>query len=284
MPYVIRGLTSYIRRLFPISMLAFALQISLASQLVGVRALAQTPGAGEEQADLDTIEAELSKSKITEKPEPTSARETQKAPEKISDLGKLSPFSEISVIQKRFLPKTERFQFNIGLATIANDPWFYGVGLGGRFGYAFRENLAVELNYSFLNNSPKEAVKDLKQQHAVDTDSIVTAKSYLGLDVVWSPIYGKLSLFNKRIVPFDMYFAGGAGQMGVSNARTSSATAFHFGTGQIFAMSKAVGLRWDLSFNFFQAQPTTAGANAGQFNTVLLTVGASFFFPEAKYR
>lgn len=278
MPYVICGLTSYIRRLFPIMSLALALQ------MVSFVSIAQSGGVGEDQTDLDTIEAELSKSKVTAKPEPTSAREAVRNPERISDLGKLSPFSEISVIQKRFLPKTERFQFNIGLATIANDPWFYGVGLGGRFGYAFRENLAVELNYSFLSNSPKEAVKDLKQQHAVDTDSIVTAKSYLGLDIVWSPIYGKLSLFNKRIVPFDMYFAGGAGQMGVSNARTSSSTAFHFGTGQIFAMSKAVGLRWDLSFNFFQAQPTTAGANPGQFNTVLLTVGASFFFPEAKYR
>lgn len=279
MPYLRFCLTSYIRRLLPILIFAFA-----------HAGYAQAPAvpAGEEQADLDTIEAELSKSKVSERPEPTSAKEPAKNPEKISDLGKLSPFSEISVIQKRFLPKTERFQFFIGLSSIANDPWFYGVGLGGRFGYSFRENFAVELNYAFLGTSEKDAVKDLKKENSVNTDSIIFAKSYLGLDVVWSPIYGKLSLFNKRIVPFDMYFSGGLGQTGISNARATSATSFHFGTGQIFAMSKAVGLRWDLSFNFFQAQPNSTGGGAApgssQFNNFLLTIGASFFFPEAKYR
>lgn len=251
---------------------------------------AQAQGVGEDQADLDTIEAELSKSKVVEKPgaaAPAKGGGVQN-PEKISDLGKLSPFSEISVIQKRFLPKTERFQFYIGLATIANDPWFFGVGLGGRFGYSFRENMSLELNYTFLGNSEKDAVKDLKKENSVNTDSIVSAKSYLGLDFVWSPIYGKLSLFNKRIVPFDMYFSGGVGQTGLTNARTTSATSFHAGTGQIFAMSKSVGLRWDLSFSFFQAQPNSTGTGAApaasQFNNLLLTIGASFFFPEAKYR
>lgn len=262
---------SYIRRLLPISLV-----------LLGMQSHAQSPAPGDEQADLDTIEAELSKSKQPERPEPARTSDV-KNPEKISDLGKLSPFSEISVIQRRFLPKTERFQFNIGLTTVANDPWFFGVGIGGRFGYSFRENFAVELNYAFMGNSPKDAVKDLASENAVNTDSIVSAKNYVGLDVAWSPIYGKLSLFNKRIVPFDMYFAGGLGQSGLSGAETSSAVGFHAGTGQIFAMSKSVGLRWDLSFNFFNATAKGTGATS-QFNTALLTIGASFFFPEAKYR
>ena len=80
-----------------------------------------------------------------------------------------------------------------------------------------------------------------------------------------------------------MYFAGGLGQTGLQGAETSSAVGFHVGTGQIFAMSKSVGLRWDLSFNFFNAVAKSSGAQS-QFNTALLTIGASFFFPEAKYR
>lgn len=251
---------------------------------------AQAQSEGEDQADLDTIEAELSKSKVVEKPgaaTPAQGGGIQN-PEKISDLGKLSPFSEISVIQKRFLPKTERFQLFLGIATITNDPWFYGIGLGGRFGYSFKENLAAELNFTFVNTSEKDAVKDLKSQSSVATQSLVTAKNNLGVDLVWTPIYGKLSLFNKRIVPFDMYFAGGLGQTSLTNATSGSATAFHFGGGQIFAMSKGVAFRWDLSYYGYQATPaTTAGvdnASVSQFNNLLLTIGASFFFPEAKYR
>ena len=176
----------------------------------------------------------------------------------------------------------------LGLATIANDPWFWGLGGGGRFGYSFTEQWAVELNFSFLSNSEKDAVRDLRTNNSVNTNSIVSAQSFLGLDAVWTPIYGKMSLFNKRIVPFDMYFVMGLGQTGITNATTSSAMSFHFGGGQIFAMSKSVGFRWDLSWNFYNATPNpgTTGANlsATQFNNLLLTLGASFFFPEAKYR
>lgn len=266
------------------------------SLLMTVLAVAQEPALpGDEQTDMDTIEAELQKSRPVEPSKAASERRSGgvQKPEKISDLGKLSPFSEISVIQRRFLPKTERFQFNIGLSTVANDPWFFGTGIGGRFGYSFKENLALELSYAFMGTSPKDSVKDLKTENSVNTDSIVTLKSLVGIHGVWSPIYGKLSLFNKRIVPFDMYFAGGIGTAGLTNARSSSTTAFHVGTGQIFAMSKSVGLRWDLSFNFFTATPNptvdpltglTSNPSAGSFNTALLMIGASFFFPEAKYR
>lgn len=251
--------------------------------------------AADDQTDLDTIEAELEGNKATPAA-PETAKSTEppepvlKEPEKLSDLGKLQPFSEVSVIQRRFLPKTERFQFFLGFSTIANDPWFWGVGGGGRFGYSFTESLALELNFAFLSSSEKDAVKDLRTNNAVRTDSIVSAQNYLGADLVWSPIYGKMSLFNKRIVPFDMYFAIGAGQAGVSNATTTTATAFHVGSGQVFAMSKSVGFRWDLSWNFYNATPNPAPGSTGtppgqsQFNNLLLTIGASFFFPEAKYR
>lgn len=253
-------------------------------------------GGEEPDVDLDTIEAEIDRgapatggaqtpAKTQETPEPNL-----KEPEKLSDLGKLQPFSEVSVIQRRFLPKTERFQFFLGFTAISNDPWFWGVGGAGRLGYHFTESLALEANFAFLSSSEKDAVRDLRNNNAVRTDSIISAQSYVGADLVWSPIYGKMSLFNRRIVPFDMYFAIGGGQAGISNAKTNSATAFHVGGGQIFAMSKGIGLRWDLSYNFYNATPNPAPGSTGaapgesQFNNLLLTIGASFFFPEAKYR
>lgn len=255
---------------------------------------AQEPMGEEEGTDLDTIEAEIDKgspaatgaSKADESiPEPAL-----KDPERLSDLGKLQAFSEVSVIQRRFLPKTERFQLFLGFSAISNDPWFWGVGGASRLGYHFTESLAIELNMAFLSSSEKDAVRDLRTNNAVKTDSIISAQSYLGADIVWSPIYGKMSLFNKRIVPFDMYFSIGGGQAGITNAKQTTATAFHVGGGQIFAMSKGVGLRWDLSWNFYNATPNPAPGATGtppgesQFNNLLLTIGASFFFPEAKYR
>lgn len=243
----------------------------------------------EDVGDVDAgIEAELSRKQTPADKAVGPAPESLKEPEKLSDLGQLAPFTEVSVIQRRFLPKTERFQFSMGLATIANDPWFWGIGGGGRFGYAFSESWAVELNFAFMSNSEKDAVRDLRKNNSVTTNSIVSSQSYLGVDATWSPIYGKMSLFNKRIVPYDMYFSFGLGQTGITNATTTSATSVHVGAGQVFAMTKSIGFRWDLSWNFFSATPNpnaNGQPNAStQFNNLLLTLGASFFFPEAKYR
>lgn len=259
-------------------------------------ARAQDAGGVEEEKDVDTIEAEVDGTKpvVSDYKKTTAGEEAAEAnlkePERLSDLSQLQAFSEVSVIQRRFLPKTGRFQFYLGLSSIANDPWFWGMGGAGRLGYHFTEAWALDFNYAFLSNSEKDAVKDLKANNAVNTDSIISLQNYLGVDVVWAPIYGKMSLFNKRIVPFDMYFSLGGGQASISNAKTSSAAAFHVGGGQSFAMSKGIAFRWDISWIFYNATPNPPPASIGspssesQFNNLLLTIGASFFFPEAKYR
>ncbi|PWU17782.1 MAG: outer membrane beta-barrel domain-containing protein [Bdellovibrio sp.] len=260
--------------------------------VITVQSHAFAASEGDDAVDVDSIEAEIGKQPAApDKPvngSSSASPENLKDPEKLSDLSRLAPFSEVSVIQRRFLPKTQRFQLNLGLTTIANDPWFWGVGAGGRFGYSFTEAWSVELAFLFLSNTEKDSVKDLRANLGIITNSIISTQGYIGVDAVWSPIYGKMSLFSKRIVPFDMYFAAGLGQTSIANAKSSSATALHLGTGQIYAMSKSVGFRWDLSWNFFSAtaNPTAANANpsVSTFNNLMLTLGASFFFPEAKYR
>ncbi|MGZ5280123.1 MAG: outer membrane beta-barrel domain-containing protein [Pseudobdellovibrionaceae bacterium] len=249
--------------------------------------VAPTSWAQEEEgldnsSDVDQIEAELTKRTAKTPVQQEPQIEKDEKLENFSGLGKLAPFSEISVIQKRFMPKTGRFQFFGGLTNVVNDPWFTGLGLDARFGYHFTESWSVEATGVFLSNSQREAIKDLYEQHGVRTDSIITAKGYTGGAVVWNPIYGKMGLFNRRIIPFDMYFSLGGGSTTVDGGTGGST--LHFGTGQIFALSKAMGFRWDFSWNTFNATPSTAGAASQSFNNLLLTFGLSFFFPEAKYR
>ncbi|PIS10244.1 MAG: outer membrane beta-barrel domain-containing protein [Bdellovibrio sp. CG10_big_fil_rev_8_21_14_0_10_47_8] len=230
--------------------------------------------------DVDQIEAEIETSTAKSR---TSAPVTEPEPEKLEDfsgLGRLAPFSEVSVIQKRYLPKTGRFEFFAGLANIVNDPWFMGIGLDARAGYHLNETWGVELGYSSITSSEKDAIKDLKSQHTVTTSSVISTKGYYGASVVWTPMYGKMGFFNRRIVPFDMYFALGAGNTQVDGGDGGST--IHLGTGQIFALSKAMGFRWDFTWNNFQATPKDQAQQS--FNNLLLTLGVSFFFPEANYR
>lgn len=230
-------------------------------------------------ADVDQIEAEL-ESKIKKNKVEEIVPEKESKLTDFSGLGKLAPFSEISVLQKRFLPKTGRFQAFLGFTNVVNDPWFLGLGLHAKLGYHFNETWSIEGTGIFLNNSQRRATKDLYDEHRVKADSIITAKSYTGAALVWTPIYGKISYGNKRIFPFDMYFSLGAGSTGVDGGAAGSTLSAS--TGQIYALSKGMGFRWDFTWNNFTAKPQ--GANPQGFNSLLLTFGASFFFPEAKYR
>lgn len=240
--------------------------------------LAQEDDLGS-SSDIDQIEAELEQRSGKPAYNDNEVVKEEKL-EDFSGLGKLAPFSEVSVIQRRYLPKTKRFEFFGGLVNVVNDPWFMGIGLDARLGYHLTEAWGVELTGVFLSNSERQAIKSLYDEHAVQTDSIITAKGYYGGSVVWTPIYGKMGLFNRRIIPFDMYFSLGGGTTSVDGGNGGGTV--HFGTGQIFAINKSLGFRWDFSWNNFNATPTVGSAQ--NFNNLLLTFGASFFFPGAKYR
>ena len=205
----------------------------------------------------------------------------------VSDLNSLAPFSDISVIQKRFLPKTERFQLFGALGITTNSPWFLNAGGKVNFGYGFSEKWAVELTGMFLTSSEKDSAKQIRSNNSLEPERFVLTKSHLGLDLVWSPIYGKITSHNNEITPFDMYFSGGVGQANTTS-QEKSVTTFHAATGQIFALSKSVAFRWDYSWYMYQATPQldslTATPEKNSYNDLIFTAGVSFFFPEAGYR
>jgi outer membrane beta-barrel protein len=240
--------------------------------------------------ELNVIELELDKS--APKPAPqeqpranqgNNYLQDNKEPNTMSDfsgLGKLAPFKDISVIQKRYLPKTNRFQLFGGLTTVTNDPFFATTGAVVKLGYFLTETWGLELNYFALTTSERQSTSELRSINGVTTQNLIYPKSYLGLDVMYVPIYGKISWFNEKIVPFDLYFSGGMGTTGTGNDQ--NAGTLHIATGQMFALSKAFAFRWDFSWNFYSAKGVDGSTST--FNNLFLTVGMSWFFPEATYR
>lgn len=196
------------------------------------------------------------------------------------DLGRLAPFREISVIQKRFLPKTGRFQFFAGASLVTNQPWFLQGGLNLRLGYNFLETLGIELSHSAMGNSERQVTKEAYEEHGIKADVIAYAKSFSGVLLQWSPIYGKMSWFNSRIIPFDLYFNLGGGPVAVSGG--SNTTGLQAGTGQVFAISKAMAFRWDFSLLTYEIN-SNLEKNTRR-NDLLITAGISVFWPEASYR
>lgn len=237
--------------------------------------------------DIDIIQLELDRS-APERPEiiketvPTTVQPEEK-PVDFSTLGKLAPFKEISIIQRKFLPKTGRFQLNGSLGTVTNDPFFNTYSFGARGGYFLTEAWGIELDYVALSTSQRQVTKNIRNVQDVITDSLISIKSYLGVHIVYVPFYGKMSFRNRSIVPFDLYFTAGYGNTKVqSSAGEENPGTFHLGVGQIFAVSKSFGVRWDFTANVFSA--TGIDGNKQQFNNLIFSLGGSFFLPEASYR
>jgi len=205
----------------------------------------------------------------------------------LKDLNRLAPFREVSVIQKKFLPKTERFQLFAGLGIMTNTPWYNNYGGKLNLSYNFIESFGIELSSTFLTNSESQSVKEIRDNNTLNAEQFVYTKNYYGLDLVWSPIYGKMTSLDRKIIPFDMYFSIGGGTS-VTNSKEKNNTTLHIGTGQIFAISKSMAFRWDYSFNTFAATPqatvNSPNPSQGGYNDLIFTAGFSFFFPEVGYR
>jgi outer membrane beta-barrel protein len=234
----------------------------------------------EDNAELNVIELELERSipKKQNSPTPSASGQESKGSE-FSELGQLAPFAEVSVIQKKFLPKTGRFQFFGGASLTTNDPFYNTTGLTLRTAYHLTETWSIELNYMTLGSTESRSTKELLEVQNISTDSLAYTKQYLGAAIQFTPIYGKFALYNNKIVPFDHYFAIGTGS--TKTQSKDNISTLHLSTGQVFAVTKAWAVRWDFTWNFFSAKAIN---EEGNINNLIFSLGASFFFPEAKYR
>jgi outer membrane beta-barrel protein len=260
----------------------------LTSMLVGMSVHA-APADGDSE-ELNLIEMELDKTAPQkgedENQEPSTTRTSPADQAKPStdmtyeDLTRMTDFKQVSVIQKRYLPRTGRFQAFVGPSMTLNDPWYNVMGASFKLGYNFTESLGIEGNYSFMSTDKTQAQKELKQENNITTDSFVYTKSYYLIGVNWSPFYGKMTWLNKKIVYYDIYLTAGYGATTIQNNQSEST--FSVGAGQIFSITKAYAFRWGIDWNFFNAKQIDA--SQGTYNNVIISAGLSFFFPEASYR
>ncbi|MCB9072091.1 MAG: outer membrane beta-barrel domain-containing protein [Bdellovibrionaceae bacterium] len=258
--------------------------------------------------DIDSIENlfdadESREEKKAEAEANEAVHEREKPPEvqvnKLENLNQLKSFEDVAVIQKRYLPKTHRFEGNINAAANINDSFFSSYGLGGGLTYNFNERWSVEGILRWFSVSNSKAANQLLERGVV-TNGMVSTKLFYGLDLRWTPIYGKFSYFDKKIIPFDHYFSIGIGQTQLETGSSSNNSnikienlnnpiTLRISTGEVFALTKWMAFRWDVSWHFMKPDVRTtknsvATVTSDIQNNLFINFGLSFFFPEAKYR
>ena len=226
----------------------------------------------------------------------------------LSDLQKLTPKDSVSVIQKRYMPKTFRGEFNLSVSTVINHTFFYLGGASARAGFFIREDhgFGVE-GFALLPPIFKMTTNDMiSPPNSISPLSIVLTKFYAGAYYKWSPIFGKFAVLNRKIVYFDMYMTLGAGMNWLLNGRdvideklrktgknlpeeqrlpdliSSKFPVFSVGTGQMFSITQDWAFNWELKWIL-----TVVQYENGQKYLpwdINFSIGMNYYFPGAKYR
>lgn len=208
--------------------------------------------------------------------------------ENVDNLSGLENVKDIAVIQKKYLDKTGRFELWGAGALALNSQFFNFLGLNLKGTYHFSERWGVELQGMVLSDFEKSITDGLNKDQRIETNDIITPSSYYGLNLRWSPIYGKLSLREKTINPFELYFTLGVGLTGTDDGQ--SAFTVSGGLGQVYPTGKNTTFRWALAINNFTADakrdlnnPGVRGKSSNA-NFLYVSAGVSVYFPFSEAR
>lgn len=185
----------------------------------------------------------------------------------------------VKSVQRKVYLKRHRFELSPAVATSINDPYYAKYGLALRGAYYLADTLAISGRFMGMQVLPNDDVRAAKRNFQSRIFFSVPTWSAMA-DVEWSPIYGKVAIFNS-ILHFDSYLLGGAG---VVNTETSALPgrgpniAADLGIGMRFVARDFVAINVALINTTYVDQPTGTTKGATQ-NLMMLNAGISVFFP-----
>ena len=195
---------------------------------------------------------------------------------------------QIKVVQKKDFTKDKRFELGIDIGFACGD-WEDLLAVGIRATYHFNEYIALQAR--FLYGAVSWENETLKQ--AKEADAYVAKSNMMltgGASAVFTPFYGKLSVFGDFIPKFDLngsvgvyYYRTVAEGEGVDKMNNND-VAFQVGFAPKIYLGKNASL--SLNFDWFimkDKRPKQEGGSSSYLKTdFLFTINASMFLPFAK--
>ena len=179
----------------------------------------------------------------------------------------------IPPVTRRVFVKTGRFQLTPAVGLSLNDPFFKNYIIQGGLAYHVSEMFAVGLQGEYYASSA-----DVVNVTGGSGSAAFNHPKYAArLEVIWSPIYGKLNLFAEEVFHFDTFLSAGAGYVGLD---TDSSVAGTIAIGQHFFVSEWGAIRWDLRDQIFSMDVRPGGGSGKHLQNLLtFNVGFAFYLP-----
>lgn len=251
--------------------------------LMSCFAFAEEDPSGSEQKDIDFVENLLENNantfKDTTPPATTSLTERRQKAE-YNGIQTATLYNDLATIQKSYMPKSRRVQISGGFTLLPSDVFYRTFGVNAKASYHFNEMWGLELFGYAFTSSEREEVGELKDKQGLGVKSLVSVSSFYGTNIYFNSIYGKTSLFNNKIIPFEIYQTFGIGKVRTGNSEES--TSIQVGIGDVFSLSRSTAFKVDLTWAFYNATNYLGKEQAS--NSLFLTLSYGRFYPEPDYR
>lgn len=188
----------------------------------------------------------------------------------------------VKSVQRKLYMKRNRFELAPYFAFNVNDPFYTKLGGAIRMAFYPHDTLAISARFTLLNTLPTEDVRTAKRNF---NSRIFFSVPYWTamVDAEWSPIYGKVAIFNS-ILHFDGYLLAGGGVVFTETSasldpnKAGVKPAFDLGVGFRFITKDWLAVNVAL-INTAYADVPTGSAKGSTQNVMLVHAGVSIFFP-----
>ena len=244
---------------------AFALGLLLAAALVSPRAVAQSAGE-DPPVDRD----------VAEEAEATDELEDA-SPPKLAD--------RIRAVERKLFLKKNRFELLPYVGLDINDAFFQHFFVGAAASYHLADSLALEVRGGFAF---AELTKSSVTFVRLDADALIerapSLVAHADANVVFAPVYGKLSLFGESILHFDTFLTAGGGVFVSERPRraddglvndTNVNPAVNLGIGQRYFLNEWLVVRLELRNYLYEE----TGPEGDLRNVTLIGLALSGFLP-----
>lgn len=190
-----------------------------------------------------------------------------------SNLRSIQFTDSMAIVQKSILDKSHRLQWNLSGGLVTTETFYRTFGLLVDATFHFNEKYGIKVFNYLFDSIERDEINDLRQTQRLNVENLVHLKNYYGIAAYWSPIYGKMTLFNEKIYQYETFLSIGTGS--VKTKVKEGSTSGHIGIGSLFTLSDSTALRFDLNWIFYR----TINVNAVEqdANSIVLTVGYSYF-------
>ena len=226
----------------------------------------------------------LPASAAEEKEAPARAEKSEEGEKKNIHQHQLS--ERIRPVSGNLFFKEGKIEISPSLGMSLADAFFQKYSFGLKLDYHLVESFAIGVHFSYSLDFAGGAVSvcDAKgcEHPTVDRLKDVPGKIGVmaGLDLMWSPIYGKLNVMAEKVLHFDTSLIAGGSliQYQTPGGGSGFAPALHLGLGQRYFITPGMTLRLELRDYIYSASIVTLGnANSKVENQLMFELGLSFF-------